>query len=136
LEHYAQDLEKAQALLTQVGETPTLRIAYIANNVAVETQALIIPQELKAVGIAVELHATRLSLRAAPGSSAWGICSVRWPASGGSVCVSSRVFGRAARSIRVTRWQNRLAARAARLCGMWTQGIGWPALGCDQGEVG
>jgi peptide/nickel transport system substrate-binding protein len=56
VEQYAQDLEKAQALLTQVGETPTLRIAYIANNVAVETQALIIQQQLKAVGIAVELQ--------------------------------------------------------------------------------
>ncbi|MBR3020696.1 MAG: ABC transporter substrate-binding protein [Clostridia bacterium] len=58
VEHYDQNLELAKEYLAKVeGEIPTLRIGYTANNVAQETTALIMQQELKAAGITLELIA-------------------------------------------------------------------------------
>ncbi|MBQ8973350.1 MAG: ABC transporter substrate-binding protein [Clostridia bacterium] len=58
LEDYAYNPEKSAEYLAQVeGDIPTLRLAYTANNLTQETQALIIQQQLKAAGIDVELKA-------------------------------------------------------------------------------
>ena len=58
LEDYAFNPEKAAECLAQVeGEIPTLRLAYTANNVTQETQALIVQQQLKNAGIDLELKA-------------------------------------------------------------------------------
>ena len=58
VEDYAFDLDKSAEYLAKVeGEVPTLRLAYTANNLTQETQALIIQQELKTAGINVELNA-------------------------------------------------------------------------------
>ncbi|MBQ1311303.1 MAG: ABC transporter substrate-binding protein [Blautia sp.] len=58
VEDYAYDPDKAAEYLAQVeGDIPTLRLAYTANNLTQETQALIAQQELKAAGIDVELKA-------------------------------------------------------------------------------
>ena len=58
LETYAQNLDTAKAYLAKVEDVPTLRIGYSAGNDVLETQALVIQQQLKAVGIDVELAAT------------------------------------------------------------------------------
>ena len=58
VEDYAYSAEKSAEYLAQVeGEIPTLRLAYTANNVTQETQALIVQQQLEAAGINLELKA-------------------------------------------------------------------------------
>lgn len=58
LERYDNDPEKAQELLAEVDNIPTLRLAFQANNPTTETQALIMQQNLRNVGITLELQAT------------------------------------------------------------------------------
>ena len=58
LETYQQDLDKAKEYLAQVENVPTLRIGYPAGSTDNETVALVIQQELKAIGIDLELVAT------------------------------------------------------------------------------
>lgn len=58
LEKYEQNIALAKEYLAKVeGDIPTLRLAYTANNVTQETIGLIMQQELKAVGINLELVA-------------------------------------------------------------------------------
>lgn len=58
LERYDNDVEKAKELLAEVDNIPTLRIAFQANNPTTETQALIMQQNLRNIGIDLELQAT------------------------------------------------------------------------------
>ncbi len=58
VETYQQNLDTAKEYLSKVtGEVPTLRLAYTANNVQQETQAMVIQQNLKAIGVSCELSA-------------------------------------------------------------------------------
>jgi peptide/nickel transport system substrate-binding protein len=57
LEKYEQDAEKARNYLSQVKPVPVLRLAFTANNVQMEVQAMIIQQDLRAIGVQVELVA-------------------------------------------------------------------------------
>jgi peptide/nickel transport system substrate-binding protein len=57
VEHYDQDLEKAQEFLALVPEVPVIRLAYATNNAVAESEAIIIQQQLKAVGITSEISA-------------------------------------------------------------------------------
>lgn len=58
LETYAQNLDTAKEYLAKVEAVPTLRLGYGAGNDTLETQALVIQQQLKAIGVNVELVAT------------------------------------------------------------------------------
>jgi peptide/nickel transport system substrate-binding protein len=52
VETYQQNLDTAKEYLSKVtGEVPTLRLAYTANNVQQEVQAMVIQQNLKAIGV-------------------------------------------------------------------------------------
>jgi peptide/nickel transport system substrate-binding protein len=55
LEKYEQDTAKARQYLSQAGPAPTLRLAYSANNVQQEVQAMVAQQNLRAIGLTVEL---------------------------------------------------------------------------------
>lgn len=58
VETYQQNLDTAKQYLAKVtGAIPTLRLAYTANNVQQETQAMVIQQNLKAIGVNCELMA-------------------------------------------------------------------------------
>ncbi|MDR1866843.1 MAG: ABC transporter substrate-binding protein [Treponema sp.] len=57
IEKYEQDTTKARQYLLQAASVPTLRIAYTANNVQQEVQAMVAQQNLRAIGVNVELLA-------------------------------------------------------------------------------
>ncbi|MDR3130816.1 MAG: ABC transporter substrate-binding protein [Treponema sp.] len=57
LEKYEQDADKARQYLAQASSAPLLRLAYAANNIQQEVQALVAQQNLKASGITLELIA-------------------------------------------------------------------------------
>ncbi|MDR2178453.1 MAG: ABC transporter substrate-binding protein [Treponema sp.] len=57
LEKYEQDTAKARQYLAQAASTPVLRLAYTANNVQQEVQAMVAQQNLKAIGLTLELIA-------------------------------------------------------------------------------
>jgi peptide/nickel transport system substrate-binding protein len=57
LEKYDRDLAKVRQYLSQVSSVPILRLAYTANNVQQEVQAMVAQQNLRAVGITLELAA-------------------------------------------------------------------------------
>ena len=57
VETYAQNLDTAKEYLAKVSSVPALRLTYTANNVQQETQAMVIQQNLKAIGVNVELVA-------------------------------------------------------------------------------
>ncbi len=57
VESYAQNVETAKEYLSKVTDIPALRLAYTANNVQQETQAMVIQQNLKAIGVNCELVA-------------------------------------------------------------------------------
>ncbi|AEF84069.1 oligopeptide ABC transporter, oligopeptide- binding protein [Treponema primitia ZAS-2] len=57
LEKYDQNLQTARDFLAKVSNPPTLRLAYTANNVQQEVQAMVAQQNLKAIGITLELLA-------------------------------------------------------------------------------
>ncbi|MDR1326113.1 MAG: ABC transporter substrate-binding protein [Treponema sp.] len=57
LEKYEQDLNKARQYLAQVsGAIPVIRFAYTANNPQQEVQAMVAQQNLRAIGVTVELQ--------------------------------------------------------------------------------
>ena len=59
VERYDQNLETAKEYLAKCDKVPdTLKIAFMTNNPVVETQALVIQQNLKEIGVNVELQAT------------------------------------------------------------------------------
>jgi peptide/nickel transport system substrate-binding protein len=57
LEAYKQDTASARQYLSQVSSTPVLRLAYTTNNVQQEVQAMVAQQNLRAIGITLELIA-------------------------------------------------------------------------------
>jgi peptide/nickel transport system substrate-binding protein len=57
VEAYAQNLDTAKEFMAKTQNVQTLRLAYTANNVQQETQAMVIQQNLKAIGVNVELMA-------------------------------------------------------------------------------
>jgi peptide/nickel transport system substrate-binding protein len=57
LEKYDQNTATARQYLAQVASVPTLRLAYTANNVQQEVQAMVAQQNLRAIGVTVELLA-------------------------------------------------------------------------------
>jgi peptide/nickel transport system substrate-binding protein len=57
LEKYEQDTAKARQYLAQAASIPVLRLAYTANNVQQEVQAMVAQQNLKAIGLTLELIA-------------------------------------------------------------------------------
>lgn len=57
LEKYGQDTNKARQYLSQAASVPVLRLAYTANNVQQEVQAMVAQQNLRAIGVTVELLA-------------------------------------------------------------------------------
>jgi peptide/nickel transport system substrate-binding protein len=57
LEKYERDIAKVRQYLSQLNSVPVLRLAYTANNVQQEVQAMVAQQNLRAVGITLELVA-------------------------------------------------------------------------------
>lgn len=57
VESYATDLEKAKEYLSKVKDIPTLKLAYGNGNAQQEIQGMVIQQNLKAIGVKVELVA-------------------------------------------------------------------------------
>ncbi|MDR2534467.1 MAG: ABC transporter substrate-binding protein [Treponema sp.] len=57
VEKYEQDTAKSRDYLSKVQSVPSLRLGYLANNTAQETQAMVAQQNLKAIGITLELNA-------------------------------------------------------------------------------
>ncbi|MDR2071284.1 MAG: ABC transporter substrate-binding protein [Treponema sp.] len=57
LEKYEQDTAKARQYLSQAASLPVLRLAYTANNVQQEVQAMVAQQNLRSIGLTVELIA-------------------------------------------------------------------------------
>ncbi len=57
VESYAQNVDTAKEYMAKVASAETLRLAYTANNVQQETQAMVIQQNLKTIGVNCELMA-------------------------------------------------------------------------------